>query len=83
MSESIEASKVEIAPVEPVGGSRGGEQDIESLDVVEFAVGDVDASGMLPRRLSRVWSLTAARSRSKRAHGQRLNPRSMMLASSA
>ncbi len=74
--------EVDISSVHDVEGPGLGQQQVENVDVVQFAVADVH-EGMLPRRSKSVCSLIAALVERKGAQEKTDRHRSMVLASRA
>ena len=72
-----------IAPVHHVDRPVFENQQVQRMRVVQLAVGDVDESGILPRRSSSVCIFTAALVVRKCAQGKSDRHRSMVVESKA
>ena len=81
--EAVEPLEIEVAAIHHVEGARLGNQHVEDVDIVQFAVGDVDELGIAPRRSSSVCSFTAALVLRNLAHGNSDRHKSMVVASRA
>ena len=81
--QPMEAGEINAAAIHDVNSARFREQQVESVDVVQLAVRNVDELGMLPRKSSSVCILTAALVVRKCAHGKTARQRSMVVESSA
>jgi hypothetical protein len=83
LMEAVEPLEVEVAAVHDVEGAGLGNQYIEDIDVVQFAVGNVDKTGIAPRKSSSGCSFTAALVLRNLAHGNSDKHKSMVVASRA
>ena len=83
LMQDVKARELDIAAIHDVDGACFGDQQIESVNVVQLAVRDVMKLGMLPRRSSSVCIFTAALVERKCAHGNSDRHRSMVVESRA
>jgi hypothetical protein len=81
--ERVEPLIVQVAPIHDVEGAGLDKQQVQHVDVVHLAVGDVDEGGDRPRRSSSVCNFTAALVERNGAHGNIDRHRSMVVASRA
>lgn len=81
--QAMEALEVDIASVHDVEGAGLGYQQVEDIDIVPFAVADVQEHGDVATQVPERVQLEGRFGRANGAHGNTARHRSMVLASSA
>ena len=81
--KAIQAREVEIAAVHHVERARLGDQEVEDVDIVQFAVGNVDETGNIAAKIEQRVQLDRPLGGAKRAHGNSARHRSMVVESNA
>ena len=81
--EHEETFEIDVGPIHDVAGAGLGEELVEDVDVVRFAIGNAINVGMLPRRSNSVCIFTAALCRRNLAQGNSERHRSMVVESRA
>src|SRR5690349_9850719 len=80
--QHMEPGEIDIAPIHDVYCARLREQQVERVNVMQFATDTWMKLGMLPRKSNSVCILTAALVVRKWAHGKTARQRSMVVESS-
>ena len=81
--EYLQSAKIDLAPIHDIDGSGLWRDQIQRQRIAHFAVGNVDKTGIGPRRSSNVCILTAAFALLKSAQGNRERHKSIVVLSRA